>query len=46
MIMSRYVGATGKKVLFTMLSGVRLGWVAAGGEVGWEGSAVVAMPAS
>jgi hypothetical protein len=39
---NRYVGETGKKMLFTKLSGFRLARTAAP----WERSAVAVMPAS
>ena len=42
MIMKRYVGATGKKIFFTLPSASRLERAA----VRWEGSAVAVMPAS
>jgi len=42
MTISRYVGDTGKKMLFTMLSGFRLARTA----VPWERNAVAVMPAS
>jgi hypothetical protein len=42
MIMKRYVGATGKKIFFTVLSAPGLDRAA----VRWEGSAVAVMPAS
>jgi hypothetical protein len=44
MIMKRYVGATGKKIFFTLLSAP--GPERAAVPARWEGSAVAVMPAS